>query len=268
MSVLELQDVRVVHKRPGAPPVTAVDGVSLALGAGEVLGLVGESGCGKSSLARVAMGIDAPSAGRALFAGETVPKLGIRRRRGDVLGLQMVFQNPYSSLSPRRTVASQLIDGMPRSSRDGSAREAAERLLERVGLEGSALDKYPHQFSGGQRQRLAIARALASQPKVIVADEPVTALDAFSAAQIVRLLTELVDDLGMGMLFISHDLSLVRAIADRTAVMYAGKIVEEGVSHDLWDRPQHEYTRKLISAIPEIGPAKRLPGQPEENGAE
>lgn len=267
MSVLELQDVKVVHKRPGAPPVTAVDGVSLALEAGEVLGLVGESGCGKSSLARVAMGIDAPTGGRAVFSGEDVPRLGIRRRRGAALGLQMVFQNPYASLSPRRTVASQLIDGLPRSARERSARAEAERLLELVGLDPAALDKYPHQFSGGQRQRLAIARALASRPKVIVADEPVTALDAFSAAQIVRLLTELVDELGMGMLFISHDLSLVRAIADRTAVMYAGRIVEEGASAELWEHPQHEYTRKLISAIPEIGPTRRLPGQPEENGA-
>ena len=266
MSVLELQDVHVVHKRAGAPPVTAVDGVSLSLGAGEVLGLVGESGCGKSSLARVAMGIDAPTSGRALFDGQDVPRLGVRRRRGAALGLQMVFQNPYASLSPRRTVASQLLDGLPRSAREGSPRTETERLLDLVGLDATALGKYPHQFSGGQRQRLAIARALASRPRVIVADEPVTALDAFSAAQIVRLLTDLVGELGMGMLFISHDLSLVRAIADRTAVMYAGKVVEEGPSEALWERPTHAYTRTLISAIPEITPTKQLPGQPEPTG--
>jgi peptide/nickel transport system ATP-binding protein len=266
MNVLELQDIHVVHKRPGAPPVNAVNGVSLSLAPGEVVGLVGESGCGKSSLARVAMGIDAPSKGRALFRGEPIQRLGAARRRGKVLGLQMVFQNPYASLSPRRTIASQLLDGLPRGERQGTPRQEAERLLELVGLDPAGVDKYPHQFSGGQRQRLAIARALAAKPEVIVADEPVTALDAFSAAQIVTLLTELVRELNMGMLFISHDLSLVRAIANRTAVMYAGEIVEEGPSEQLWAHPGHEYTRKLIAAIPEIGTTKQLPGLPEENG--
>lgn len=265
MSMLELHDIHVTHKRAGAPPVHAVQGVSISLEAGEVVGLVGESGCGKSSLARVAMGIDAPSAGEVRFKGETLAPLGMRRRSGNALGIQMIFQNPYASLSPRRTIGSQLLDGIPRAQRSGiDPSSEAQRLLELVGLDPASADKYPHQFSGGQRQRLAIARALAAKPQVIVADEPVTALDAFSAAQIVKLLTSLVSDLGMGMLFISHDLSLVRAIADRTAVMYAGEIVEEGESAALWNSPQHEYTRKLISAIPEIGPTKQLPGQPDD----
>lgn len=265
MSVLELQNIHVTHKRPGAAPVHAVNGVSLSLERGEVLGLVGESGCGKSSLARVAMGIDAPSEGSVLFEGEPVHPLGMRRRQGAVLGLQMIFQNPYASLSPRRTVASQLLDGIGRGEvKRGEAAAEVERLLTLVGLDLSSAQKYPHQFSGGQRQRLAIARALAAKPSVIVADEPVTALDAFSAAQIVRLLTSLVSELGMGMLFISHDLSLVRAIADRTAVMLAGEIVEERPSVELWDNPDHEYTRRLIAAIPEIGPVKQLPGLPED----
>lgn len=266
MSVLELRDIHVTHKRAGAPPVLAVQGVSLSLAPGEVLGLVGESGCGKSSLARVAMGIDAPSSGDVVFKGEALPPLGMRRRSGNALGIQMVFQNPYASLSPRRTIGSQLLDGIPAEKRRTVKPAAeAERLLTLVGLDPSSAHKYPNQFSGGQRQRLAIARALAANPEVIVADEPVTALDAFSAAQIVKLLTSLVSDLGMGMLFISHDLSLVRAIADRTAVMYAGKVVEEGESAALWDNPQHEYTRRLMSAIPEIGPTKQLPGLPEDN---
>lgn len=261
MSVLELHDIHVTHKRAGAPPVHAVQGVSISLDVGEVVGLVGESGCGKSSLARVAMGIDVPSAGEVRFQGEPLSPLGMRRRNESALGIQMIFQNPYASLSPRRTIGSQLLDGIPRAERRGIDPAAeASRLLELVGLDPASAEKYPHQFSGGQRQRLAIARALAAKPEVIVADEPVTALDAFSAAQIVKLLTDLVKDLGMGMLFISHDLSLVRAIADRTAVMYAGAIVEEGESAALWNSPQHEYTRKLISAIPEIGPTKRLPG--------
>lgn len=264
MSLLELDDIVVTHRRAGGDPVRAVRGVSLTVEPGQIVGLVGESGCGKSSLARVACGIHAPTSGTVRFEGRPLEPLRTRRRPVGDRRLQMVFQNPYASLSPRRSVGAQLLDGAVDGL--GKAERAAEvvRLLELVGLDETAASRYPAQFSGGQRQRLAIARALASRPSLVVADEPVTALDAFSSAQIVRLLQSLVAELGMGMLFISHDLSLVRALADETAVMYAGEIVERGPSEQLWDHPAHDYTRTLIEAIPEIGPVKRLPGRSEE----
>lgn len=254
MNLLELDDVHVTHHRRGRDPVRAVRGVSLAVVPGQIVGLVGESGCGKSSLARVAVGLSAPTEGAVRFEGRPLEASRLRARAKDALGLQMIFQNPYASLSPRRSIGSQLLDGvrapLPRAER---AAEAA-RLLQLVGLDPDSRNRYPNQFSGGQRQRLAIARALAAKPSLVIADEPVTALDAFSSAQIVTLLTGLVRELGMGMLFISHDLSLVRAIADETAVMFAGEIVERGPSERVWNEPVHEYTKTLISAIPVIGP--------------
>ncbi|MEU4015150.1 ATP-binding cassette domain-containing protein [Microbacterium sp. NPDC028030] len=264
MSALEIEDVVVTHRRRGAPPVHAVKGVSLTVERGQIVGLVGESGCGKSSLARVAVGIDRPTSGAVRFEGESLHPLTMRRRPRRDRGLQMVFQNPYASLSPRRSIGAQLLDGAPTAlDRAAGAAEVA-RLLRLVGLDESAASRYPAQFSGGQRQRLAIARALAAKPSVVVADEPVTALDAFSSAQIVELLQDLVRDLGMAMLFISHDLSLVRAIADETAVMYAGEIIERGPSEQLWQNSQHPYTQRLIEAIPEIGTTKKLPGREED----
>ncbi|GLU88793.1 ABC transporter ATP-binding protein [Agromyces sp. NBRC 114283] len=263
-NVLELEDIVVTHRRSGGPAVQAVRGVSLTVAPGQVVGLVGESGCGKSSLARVACGIHAPTSGAVRFEGAPLEPLRMRQRPAADRKLQMVFQNPYASLSPRRTIASQLLDGVTEPiPREQRAAEVA-RLLELVGLDAAAGSRYPSQFSGGQRQRLAIARALAAKPSLVVADEPVTALDAFSSAQIVQLLQSLVRELGMGMLFISHDLSLVRAIADETAVMYAGEIVERGPSEQLWERPTHPYTKTLIAAIPEIGPVKKLPGLDED----
>lgn len=263
-NVLELEDIVVTHRRSGGPAVQAVRGVSLTVAPGQVVGLVSESGCGKSSLARVACGIHAPTSGAVRFEGAPLEPLRMRQRPAADRKLQMVFQNPYASLSPRRTIASQLLDGVTEPiPREQRAAEVA-RLLELVGLDATAGSRYPSQFSGGQRQRLAIARALAAKPSLVVADEPVTALDAFSSAQIVQLLQSLVRELGMGMLFISHDLSLVRAIADETAVMYAGEIVERGPSEQLWERPTHPYTKTLIAAIPEIGPVKKLPGLDED----
>ncbi|MEV8253379.1 ABC transporter ATP-binding protein [Rhodoglobus sp. NPDC076762] len=257
MKVLELDDIHVTHHRRGQSDVRAVRGVSLSVAPGQVVGLVGESGCGKSSLARVAVGLDAPTSGEVRFEGAPLAPSRLTARAKSALGLQMVFQNPYASLSPRRTIGSQVLDGLrsPLSRAEGEVE--AIRLLELVGLDPDSRRRYPNQFSGGQRQRLAIARALAARPTLMIADEPVTALDAFSSAQIVKLLTGLVRDLDMGMLFISHDLSLVRAIADETAVMYAGEIVERGPSEKLWNDPQHEYTKTLISAIPVIGPNQR-----------
>ncbi|TCO45268.1 ABC transporter ATP-binding protein [Actinocrispum wychmicini] len=251
MSVLEIEDVTVEHRSAGRT-VRAVDGVSIAVRPGEIVGLVGESGCGKSSLARVAVGLSAPRSGAVRFGGRPVTPLGWRRRHPDEVGLQMVFQNTAGSLNPRRTVGDQLADGV----RNG--RQVRE-LLAQVGMPESAAEKYPHEFSGGQRQRLAIARTLAPEPAVIVADEPVTALDASSQAQVVNLLVGLVRARDMGMLFISHDLALVRQIADRTAVMYLGRIVETAPTERLWSDPRHPYTRALVDAVPVISEHATLP---------
>ncbi|GAA1640034.1 ABC transporter ATP-binding protein [Catellatospora bangladeshensis] len=259
MTLLDIDGVHVEHKPRGRAPVRAVAGVDLSVAPGQIVGLVGESGCGKSSLARVAAGLTAPSAGEVRYAGRPVTPLGWRRRTADQVGLQMVFQNPYASLNPRRAVGEQLLDGVP-AEVTGAARSARlNELLERVGMPAAAASRYPHQFSGGQRQRLAIARALAPQPRVIIADEPVTALDASSQAQVVNLLVGLVRELGMGMLFISHDLALVHEIADVTAVMYLGKIVETAPTRQLWAQPHHPYTRALIDAVPRISTEPVLP---------
>ncbi|GIJ79186.1 peptide/nickel transport system ATP-binding protein [Micromonospora phaseoli] len=258
-SLLEISDVEVEYRSRGRGRLRAVVGVSLDVAAGQIVGLVGESGCGKSSLARVAVGLAAPSAGTVRLAGVPVTPLGWRRRPDTEIGLQMVFQNPYASLNPRRTIGAQLLDGVPAAVTGVARRNRVHELLDRVGMPASAADRYPHQFSGGQRQRLAIARALAPQPRMIIADEPVTALDASSQAQVVNLLVGLVRDLDMGMLFISHDLALVHEIADVTAVMYLGRIVETAPTRELWRDPRHPYTRALIDAVPQIGPAPRLP---------
>ncbi len=258
-SLLRISDVQVEYRSRGSGRVRAVAGVSLDVAPGQIVGLVGESGCGKSSLARVAVGLTPPSAGEVSFAGRPITPLGWRRRPETEIGLQMVFQNPYASLNPRRTIGAQLLDGVP-ATVTGAARTARViELLDRVGMPAEAADRYPHQFSGGQRQRLAIARALAPQPRMIIADEPVTALDASSQAQVVNLLVGLVRELDMGMLFISHDLALVHEIADVTAVMYLGRIVETAPTRELWRDPRHPYTRALIDAVPQIGPTPRLP---------
>lgn len=260
MSLLELTDVAVEYRVSGRDRVRAVDGVSLAVRPGEIVGLVGESGCGKSSLARVAAGLAPPSGGTVRLEGEPVTPLGRRRRRKAEIGLQMVFQNPYSSLNPRRTVLSQLLDGVSHEiGRGEQRRRYALEQLTRVGLDEAAARRYPHQFSGGQLQRIAIARALAARPRVLVADEPVTALDVSSQAQVVAVLGELVAELDVGMLFISHDLALVRRLADVTAVMYLGRLVETGPTERVWRRPKHPYTRALIDAIPSADPGAGLP---------
>ncbi|MEU8424996.1 ABC transporter ATP-binding protein [Micromonospora sp. NPDC048835] len=256
---LSFTDVEVEYRSRGRGRVRAVAGVSLEVKPGQIVGLVGESGCGKSSLARVAVGLSAPSAGTVAYAGRPVTPLGWRPRSGAEVALQMVFQNPYASLNPRRTIGSQLLDGVPATVTGAARRARVHELLDRVAMPTSAAQRYPHQFSGGQRQRLAIARALAPEPRMIIADEPVTALDASSQAQVVNLLVGLVRDLDMGMLFISHDLALVHEIADVTAVMYLGRIVEAAPTRELWREPRHPYTRALIDAVPQIGPTPRLP---------
>jgi len=276
--ILELRDVKThfpvysgfVFKRP-AGAVKAVDGVTLNLGRGEVLGLVGESGCGKSTLARTILQLVPTTGGAVVLSGKnltTATAAEIKTARRD---LQMVFQDPYASLNPRMNVFAALAEPLlahrvcPR--KEVPARVA--ELMRQVGLDPRFMQKYPHEFSGGQRQRIAIARALALQPKVIIADEPVSALDVSIQAQILNLLAQLVRDMNLSLIFIAHDLSVVKHISDRIAVMYLGKIVELGPATDVIERPRHPYTRALVSAIPTPDPdAERarqrivLPGDP------
>lgn len=251
--VLAIDEVHVTYRARGKPPVHAVAGVSLDVQHGEIVGLVGESGCGKSSLARVAAGLSSPSAGQVMFAGRPVTPLAWRRRPAEQTKLQMIFQDPGASLNPRRAVGAQLLD----SATTGRDRVAA--LLEQVGMPADSAARYPHEFSGGQRQRLAIARALAADPRLIIADEPVTALDASAQAQVITLLLSLVQETGVSLLFISHDLALVHEIADRTTVMYLGKAVETAPTRTLMARPRHPYTRALLAAIPQVSATATLP---------
>jgi peptide/nickel transport system ATP-binding protein len=266
MTLLELHDVEVVYERRGREPVTAVAGASLSIEPGQIVGLVGESGCGKSTLARAAVGLQAKHAGRVVFEGHDVTTLSRRARPRDLVGLQMVFQNPFSSLNPRRTVGAQIADGFAAAGGRRRGRSASiGELLERVGMAASAGERYPHQFSGGQRQRIAIARALAAEPSVIVLDEPLSSLDASAQAQIANLLVELAHSRDMGLLLISHDLAIVRYVADAVSVMYLGKVVEIGSTEAAWDKPVHPYTEALIAAVPHSDGEgllpKALPGE-------
>ena len=249
---LELHDVEVVYERRGRERVRAVAGASLTVERGQIVGLVGESGCGKSSLARASVGLVPPSAGTVLFEGRGVTPLTRRARPRDLVGLQMVFQNPYSSLNPRRKVGSQLADALDvldvTPNRDRRAR--VEELLDLVGLPSTAASRYPHQFSGGQRQRIAVARALAADPSVLVLDEPLASLDASAQAQVANLLVDLSRRLSLSLLLISHDLAIVRHVADVVSVMYLGVMVETGPTQPLWSLPLHPYTEALIAAVP------------------
>ncbi|MEV0152051.1 MULTISPECIES: ABC transporter ATP-binding protein [unclassified Nonomuraea] len=242
---LEITDLVVEHRSPGRPVVRAVAGASLTVRPGEVVGLVGESGCGKSTLARAVCGLNPVTEGSITFEGQPVTPLGLRRRT--LTGVQMVFQDPYASLNPRRRVGDQIADGLRTARDDGT--DPAD-LLERVGLPREFAGRHPHEFSGGQRQRIAIARALAARPRMLIGDEPISALDASAQAQVATLMRDLAVDSGAGLLFISHDLSVVRLIADRIAVMYLGRIVEVGDTAEVWDNPRHPYTQALLRAIP------------------
>ncbi len=276
--ILELKNVKthfpvyrgVVFKRP-VGTVKAVDGVTLALRRGEVLGLVGESGCGKSTLARTILQLVPATEGTVVLEGRNLTGARAAEVKAARNRLQMIFQDPYASLNPRMTVFATLAEPMrvhrvcPRA--EIPAR--VETLMTKVGLAPRFLRKYPHEFSGGQRQRIAVARALALQPKLIIADEPVSALDVSIQAQILNLLAELVRTMDLSLIFIAHDLSVVKHISDRVAVMYLGRIVELGPAVDVIERPRHPYTRALVSAIPAPDPdAERarqrivLPGDP------
>ncbi|SHH01214.1 peptide/nickel transport system ATP-binding protein [Jatrophihabitans endophyticus] len=249
-----------VEYGPRRRRVRAVEAVDLQVGPGEVLGLVGESGCGKSSLGRALVGLEPAATGSVHFLGHPVSPMTHRRRPAALRPLQMVFQDPYASLNPRRRVGDLIADGV--RLRDGSRSEAEwlpGELLTRVGLGADAVERYPHEFSGGQRQRIAIARTLAARPRCIVADEPISALDASAQAQVANLLLTLAREDRMAMVFISHDLSVVRQIADRVAVMYLGRIVETGTTAAVWSQPAHPYTEALISAIPRADGAGTVP---------
>jgi oligopeptide/dipeptide ABC transporter ATP-binding protein len=249
--------------RGNARLLRAVDGVDLELRRGEALALVGESGSGKSTFAKAATGLLPLAAGRLELEGQVLPS---KRSRADTRRIQMVFQDPFSSLNPRMTVGQTLRELLrfhqvvPRDQVDAEA----QSLLERVGLTASALDAYPRQFSGGQRQRVAIARALALRPEILVADEPVSALDVSVQATILNLLDELRRDMGLSLLFIAHNLAVVHHLCDRVAVMYLGRIVELAPTDRLFASPGHPYTQGLLSAIPRMRPAPR--GAPAVEG--
>jgi ABC-type glutathione transport system ATPase component len=237
-------------------PVRAVDGVELAVQPGEVLAIVGESGSGKSTLTRCVLGLERPTGGRILFDGIEVAQAGRAARRRQRRGMQPVFQDPYSSLDPRWPVRRSVRETLD-VHRIGTPAERDWRvlqLLERVGLPGSFSDRRPHELSGGQRQRVCIAAALAPEPKLLVADEAVTALDVSVQAQILNLVHDIQQEMGLAVLFVAHDLSVVAHVSDRIAVMYRGKIVELGTTDDIFDSPTDPYTRSLLAASPSADP--------------
>ncbi|GIM82179.1 ABC transporter ATP-binding protein [Salinispora arenicola] len=248
----------VFQRQIGA--VRAVDGISFDLRRGETLGIVGESGCGKSTLARLLMRLETPTSGRATLEGRDLfaaRGTELRRLRRN---MQMVLQDPYTSLNPRMTVGDIIGEPFeihPEAAPKGSRQRRVQELLDMVGLNPEHINRYPHQFSGGQRQRIGIARALALRPEVIVCDEPVSALDVSIQAQVINLLEQLQDELGLSYIFIAHDLSVVRHICDRVAVMYLGRIVEMGTEEEIYQRATHPYTQALLSAVPVPDPEQR-----------
>lgn len=259
MPYLELHDVSVsfpIRTLWGTVKgsVDAVKKINLNIEQGQILGLVGESGCGKSTLSRAIMQLQAVSSGRIILDGEELTLLSNRELRKRRLNFQMIFQDPYASLNPRFSVFSTLSEALNqrKTLTKNETNTAVIQLMQRVGLNPDLMHKYPHEFSGGQRQRIAIARAIAPEPKLIIADEPVSALDVSIQSQILNLLTSLSQDLGLTMIFISHDLSVVRYMAQNIAVMQHGSIVESGDAEQVFNHPQSPYTQQLLAAIPKI----------------
>ena len=266
--LLQLDDLAMHFKTSGdgllvrgTKWVQAVDGVNLTVNAGETLGLVGESGCGKSTTAKLITRLLEPTRGKIKYRGHDIAHLSERKLRPYRREIQLIFQDPYSSLNPRHTVGAivgtalrthELVDKKGELPR-------VQELLEMVGLNPEHYNRYPHEFSGGQRQRIGIARALATQPKIIVADEPVSALDVSIQAQVMNLLENLRKDLGIAFVFIAHDLGVVRHFCDRVAVMYLGRVVEEAPRDALYEKPQHPYTQALLSAVPDIAVVRGVP---------
>ena len=257
--ILEIRDLTVHFPLPRQSPLgrkrtlRAVQGVSLTLNEGECLSIVGESGCGKSTTALAVMGLQEPTSGEILFQGKPLTGAGAPARKQRARIAQMVFQDPYASLNPRQTIGRMLSSQLALHgiARGKEAREHVAAMLKRVGLAAEHADRYPHEFSGGQRQRIGIARALMLDPKILVLDEPVSALDVSIQAQIINLLMDLQETLGLSYIMISHDLSVVEHVSDRVAVMYFGRVVEEGDWHSIFSRPTHPYTRRLIGSVPD-----------------
>ena len=246
--------------RGGQKVVRAVDGVSIRVRRGETVGLVGESGCGKSTLGRLILRLVEPSFGRVVYDGRDIVPLSPADMRPLRRKMQIIFQDPYSSLNPRMTVRNIVGEAIQIHKLAATKKDEEEMiagLLQKVGLRPEVMTRYPHEFSGGQRQRIGIARALAVQPEFIVCDEPISALDVSIQAQIVNLLMDLQDDLGVAFLFISHDLRVVRHISHRVCVMYLGKIVEQGSTDSIYGAPMHPYTRALLGSVPTPDPEKK-----------
>ena len=258
--LLQVKNLSKVYKTAGGAfsgrknLVSALQEVSFSLSKGETLGIVGESGCGKSTLGRVISRLDEPTSGEILFHGADIAHKSLSAMRPLRKSIQFIFQDPYASLNPRRQIGAIVeeplrINGVAKDER----REQVQALLERVGLDKGSYEKYPHEFSGGQRQRVVIARALTLKPELVIADEPVSALDVSIQAQVLNLFKELQEDLGLTYIFIAHDLGVVRHISNRIAVMYLGRIVEIGEVDQIYSDPKHPYTKALLSANPRIG---------------
>ena len=266
MSLLKVNDLKVHFPIRGGffqrvvDHVRATDGVSFEIQPGETYGLVGESGCGKTTTGRAVIGLNKVTSGEILFEGKDLAKLRGKEKRLHTRDIQMIFQDPYSSLNVRKRVldiVAEPLRNFERLSPD-EERKRVQALIERVGLNPESIYRYPHQFSGGQRQRIGIARALTLNPKLIVADEPVSALDVSVQAQVLNFMQDIQKEFNLSYLFISHDLGVIQHLCDRIGIMYRGRLVEEGLADEIYDNPKHLYTKRLISAIPEMDPTLRL----------
>lgn len=266
MSLLKVNDLKVHFPIRGGffktvvDQVRAVDGISFEIEPGETYGLVGESGCGKTTTGRAIIGLNNITDGEVVFEGTDLAKLSGKKKRAQSRDIQMIFQDPYSSLNVRKRVLDIVAEPLRNYERMSPKEELdkVQALIERVGLGPEAVYKYPHQFSGGQRQRIGIARALTLNPKLIIADEPVSALDVSVQAQVLNFMQDIQKEFNLSYLFISHDLGVVQHLCNRIGIMYKGRLVEEGTADEIYSTPQHLYTKRLISAIPEMDPAKRL----------
>ncbi|WP_075617303.1 ABC transporter ATP-binding protein [Paenisporosarcina indica] len=265
MSLLKVNDLKVHYPILGGffhtviDHVRAVDGVSFELRPGETYGLVGESGCGKTTIGRAIIGLNKATSGEINFNGTDLTQLSRGQRRQYTKDIQMIFQDPYSSLNARKRVLDIVAEPIRNFERLSSEeeRKRVQFVIERVGLNPEIIYKYPHEFSGGQRQRIGIARALMLNPKLIIADEPVSALDVSVQAQVLNFMQDIQKEFNLTYLFISHDLGIIRHMCDRMGIMYRGRFVEEGTSEDIYNEPQHIYTKRLIAAIPELETANR-----------
>ncbi|WP_342539355.1 MULTISPECIES: ATP-binding cassette domain-containing protein [unclassified Sporosarcina] len=266
MSLLKVNKLKVHYPIRGGflrrvvDQVRAVDGVSFELEPGETYGLVGESGCGKTTTGRAIIGLNKATEGEILFEGNDLAKLRGSDRRQHTKDIQMIFQDPYSSLNVRKNVLNIISEPLRNFERmsPGEELKRVQTLIDRVGLNPESVYKYPHQFSGGQRQRIGIARALTLNPKLIIADEPVSALDVSVQAQVLNFMQEIQKEFNLTYLFISHDLGIIQHMCDRIGIMYKGRFVEEGTAAEVYNNPQHLYTKRLIAAIPEMNPEKRF----------